>query len=254
MNTIRTSTACGALFLAVALGAAQPVASTAPDGRSCYWVFLNKGSGLSKVSAMAKDEVAKMQKEHVDNLGVLGRQGRGLAAGPLGDDGFIRGIVVLSLTNASEIKDCFQLDPFVQNDVLAVEAYRWLTDATRFQKSFEPFKLAKHTLVVVKKGANYEPPKEPLTSTGMLTLMSSLRSWAEKGDLAVSGPLLDAGDLVGILLFISEDGETIRAALDTEPVVKAGRLKFDTHLQFMGAGVLRKPASNSEGRVKRGPD
>jgi hypothetical protein len=32
-------------------------------------------------------------------------------------------IVVLSLTNAAEIKDCFQPDPFVQNDILAAEAY-----------------------------------------------------------------------------------------------------------------------------------
>ena len=202
---------------------------------------------------MAKEEVAKMQKEHVNNLGALGRQGRGLAAGPLGDDGFIRGIVVLSLTNVSEIKDCFQPDPFVQNDILAVEAYRWLTDTTRFQKPFEPFKLAKHTLAVVKKGTNYEAPKDPLTSATMLSLMPSLRSWAATGDLAVSGPLVDAGDLVRILLFIPENGETIRAALDADPAVKAGRLKVEVHPQFMGAGVLRmrgdaEPAAGNEPR------
>lgn len=248
---------CCALFAVVDLGAAQPVPSSPADGRSCYWVFLNNGPGRSKVSGPGKDEVAKMQQEHVGNLGTLGRQGRGLAAGPLGDDGFIRGIVVLSVTNAAEIKDCFKPDPFVQNEILAVEAHRWLTDTSRFQKAEEPFKLAKHTLVVVKKGTNYELPKEPLTATSMLALMPSLRSWAVTGDLAVSGPLLDAGDLVGILLFIPENGEAIRAALDTDPAVKAGRLKFDVHLQFMGAGVLRKPTAqmnNSEGRATRGPD
>jgi len=232
-----------ALCLVVALSSAQTVPSTAPDGRSCYWVFLNKGPGRSKVSSLGKDEVAKMQQDHVGNLGTLYRQGRGLAAGPLGDDGFIRGIVVLSITNAAEIKDCFKPDPFVQNDILAVEAYRWLTDTTRFQKAVEPFKLARHTLVVVKKGTSYEPPKEPLTATSMLALMPSLRSWAETGDLAVSGPLVDAGELVGILLFIPENGETIRAALNSDPAVKAGRLKFDVHPQFMGAGVFRKPTA-----------
>jgi uncharacterized protein YciI len=240
MNANGTSIACYVLFLAVAVSAAQAAISTTPDSRSCYWVFLNKGAGRSKVSTMPKDEVAKMQQEHVDNLGVLWRQGRGLAAGPLGDDGFIRGIVVLSVTNASEIKDCFQPDPFVQNEILAVEAYRWATDPTRFQKPIEPFKLAKHTLVVVKKGAGYEARVDPLTSATMLSLMPSLRSWADSGDLAVSGPLVDAGDLVGILLFIPENGETIRAALDADPAVKAGRLKVEVHPQFMGAGVLRK--------------
>lgn len=244
---------CCALFAAGITNATPSMPATSGNTRPCYWVFLNKGPGRSKVSAMAKEEVAKMQKEHVDNLGALGRQGRGLAAGPLGDDGFIRGIVVLSLTNVSEIKDCFQPDPFVQNDILAVEAYRWLTDATCFQKPFEPFKLAKHTLVVVKKGTNYQAPKDPLTSATMLSLMPSLRSWAATGDLAVSGPLVDAGDLVGILMFIPENGETIRAALDADPAVKAGRLKVEVHPQFMGAGVLRmrgdaEPAAGNEPR------
>jgi uncharacterized protein YciI len=253
MNTNRTAVAFCVLFAAVALSPAQPAPSTAPDGPSCYWVFLNKGPGRGKVSTMTKDAVNRMQKEHVDNLGALGRQGRGLAAGPLGDNGFIRGDVVLSLTNAAEVKDCFKPDPFVQNGILAVEAYRWLTDATCFHKPFEPFKLAKHTLVVVKKGANYEAPKDPLASGTMLSLMPSLRSWAAKGDLAVSGPLVDAGDLVGILLFIPEDTETVRTALEADAAVKAGRLKVEVHPQFMSAGVLRRrgdaePAPGSESR------
>ena len=41
-------------------------------------------------------------------------------------------------------------------------------------------------------------------------------------------------------MFIPESGETIRAALDADPAVKAGRLKVEVHPQFMGAGVLRK--------------
>ena len=247
MNAILSAITSFALFAVVAVNVAQAGPSTAPGGRSCYWVFLNKGPGRSKTAAMSKEEVAKMQKEHVDNLGTLWRQGRGLAAGPLGDDGFIRGIVVLSVTNAAEIKDCFKPDPFVQNDILAVEAYRWLTDMSRFQRPYEPFKLAKHTLVVVKKGPNYTPPKETLSANSMLTLMPSLRSSADKGDLAVSGPLVDAGELVGILLFIPGSGETIRGALDSDPAVKAGVLKFDVHPQFMGAGVLRRPGEFEPG-------
>ena len=249
MNTPRMTVTCCVLSAVAAIGDLQRAHSAPGDDRSCYWVFLNTGPGRSKTANMAKDEVARMQKEHVDNLGTLYHQGRALTAGPLGDNGFIRGIVVLSITNAAEIKECFKPDPFVQNEILAVEAYRWLTDTSHFQKAVEPFKLAKHTLVVVKKGSNYEPPKEPLTATSMLSFMPSLRSWAETGDLAVSGPLVDAGELVGILLFIPDSGETLRAALDSDPAVKAGRLKFDVHPQFMGEGVLRKQG-NAEGRAE----
>jgi len=66
---------------------------------------------------------------------------------------------------------------------------------------------------------------------------------AKSGELVVSGPLLDAGDLVGILLFVSADSTTIKAALEADPAVKNGRLAIELHPQFMGAGVLRKPES-----------
>jgi uncharacterized protein YciI len=211
--------------------------------RPCYWVFLNKGAGRGKLAGMPKEQVSKMQSDHVGNLGVLYQQGRSVAAGPLGDDGFIRGTVVLTVATPEAVKDCFKADPFVQQDVLAVEAYRWLADPSKFQKSEEPFRVAKHTLAIVKKAKNFEPPKGELTSQTLLALLPALGPMAKSGELVVSGPLLDAGDLVGILLFVSADSTKIKAALEADPAVKSGRLAIELHPQFMGAGVLRKPES-----------
>ena len=141
------------------------------------------------------------------------------------------------------MKDCFKADPFVQQDILTVEAYRWLADPSKFQKPEEPFRLGKHTLAIVKKGKNFEPPQGDFTSQTLLALLPALGPMAKSGELVVSGPLLDAGDLVGILLFVSADSTTIKAALEADPAVKNGRLAIELHPQFMGAGVLRKPES-----------
>lgn len=208
--------------------------------RVCYWVFLNKGSGRQKISGMTKEEVEKLQAEHVGNLGALYKQGRAFTAGPLGDNGFIRGTVVLNVSTAAEVKDCFKPDPFVQQDVLAVEAYRWLADTTQFGEPDEPVKLAKHTLVVVKKGPGFDGLKGTLDSGAMLRLLPSLQGLAEGDGVVISGPLVDAGELLGIALVSLEDAAKVESVLGKNPAVKEGRVKLELHPQFLATGVLKK--------------
>jgi len=208
--------------------------------RLCYWVFLNKGSARQKISGMTKEEVEKLQAEHVGNLGALYKRGRAFTAGPLGDNGFIRGTVVLNISTAAEVKDCFKPDPFVQQDILAVEAYRWLTDTTKFGKPDEPFKPAKHTLVVVKKGPAFDGLKGSPAPDSISRLLPSLGQLAEGDGVVISGPLVDAGELLGVALVSLEDGAKVEAALGKEPAVKEGRVKLELHPQFLAAGILRK--------------
>ena len=208
--------------------------------RVCYWVFLNKGSARQKISEMSKEEVAKLQADHIGNLGALYKQGRAFTAGPLGDNGFIRGTVVLNISGAAEVKECFKPDPFVQQDILSVEAYRWLTDTTKFGKPDEPVKLAKHTLVVVKKGPAFGGLKGSASPDFIARLLPSLAQLAEGDGVVISGPLVGAGELLGVALVSEEDGAKVEAALGKDPAVKEGRVKLELHPQLLAAGVLRK--------------
>jgi uncharacterized protein YciI len=225
--------AAGLFFVSVGAANAAP---SPPN--SCYFVFLNKGAGRSKLADMSKEDTAKMQAEHVGNLGELGKQGRGLAAGPLGDDGFIRGIVVLKVATPAEVKDCFRPDPFVQNDILAVEAYPWLVETTKFHKPDEPFKIVKHTLVVIKSGKDFHPAPGKPKPDALFKVLPSLRALSKSGELAAGGPLVGAKGMLGILLFVSPDSEKLQAELEQELAVKVGRVTLEFHPQFLGAGVL----------------
>ncbi len=247
MNPIVSLQRHGLLWLGIFLIPALLAAWGAEEGqrppaapRVCYWVFLNKGSGRQKISGMTKEEVAKLQAEHVGNLGALYKQGRAFTAGPLGDDGFIRGTVVLNISTAAEVKDCFKPDPFVQQDILAVEAYHWLTDTTKFGKPDEPFKPAKHTLELVKKGPSFDGLKGPLDTGAMLRLLPSLQELAERDGVVISGPLVDGGELLGIALVSSEDAAKVESVLGKDSAVKEGRVKLELHPQFLGAGVMRR--------------
>src|SRR5215475_9530428 len=89
------STLARGLALIFALSAqSEP---TAKGDQPITWVFLNTGAGREKTKSMTKDEVSKMQADHVGNFGNQFNRGTLIAAGPLGDNGFIRGTVILSV-------------------------------------------------------------------------------------------------------------------------------------------------------------
>ena len=122
------------------------------DPQTVQWVFLNTGSAREKVKGMAKEEVSKMQAAHVGNFGTLFDQGRLFTAGPLGDNGWIRGIVVLAATNEAKARECFGADPFVQNGVLDAEMHPWRADIMKFCSPRVPFQITQHTLCIVQEG------------------------------------------------------------------------------------------------------
>jgi hypothetical protein len=209
------------------------------------WVFLNTGAGRDKTKSMTREAVSKMQAEHVGNFGTQFNLGKLFAAGPLGDNGFIRGIVVLNVQTPEEIAECFKPDPFVQNDILGVETHPWLVDVMDFGSPKIPFKIARHTLCIVKKGKNWQAAKTEPTVDSMLRLFPILKAKIRSHELAITGPFLDAGDKVGILMFFSTNQTELKAELAKEPAVKEGRVELEFHPQFLGTGTFRKPLEDA---------
>jgi uncharacterized protein YciI len=230
--------------LVYALVAALPLASPAqlPENRdTLQWVFLNTGSARDKVKGMAKDEVAKMQAAHVGNFGTLFNEGRLFAAGPLGDNGWIRGIVVLAAMTEANAKQCFGADPFVQNGILDAEMHPWRVDIMKFGTPKIPFQITQHTLCIVKKGANWGGATLGQTENAMLELFPSLQEKARSGELAISGPFLDNSNKLGILLFYSTNRAELQAGLDKEAALGEGRVEVEFHPQYLGAGTFKNP-------------
>src|SRR5204862_1776497 len=101
-----------------------------------------------------KEEMTAMQAKHIGNFGAQFDRGKLLAAGPLGDGGSIRGIVILAVDTPEQIAECFKADPYVQREILQVEAHPWLVDVMKFGSAVVAFTMARHTLCVARKGPN----------------------------------------------------------------------------------------------------
>ncbi len=210
-----------------------------------YWVFLNTGPGRDKVRGMSKEDVAKMQAAHVGNFGAQFDKGKLFTAGPLGDNGFIRGMVVVNGSTEADVKKAFEPDPFIQSGILEAEAYPWMVDVMRFGTPKVPFEIAQYTLGVVKKGKSWSGNGLEARSDGLLRLLPGLRPLDRTGELAISGPLLDAKDNLGILLFTLSDQAKVRSLLDQMPAVKSGQIAVELHPQYIGVGVLKDPKTDT---------
>lgn len=209
--------------------------STAQKQPSLTWVFLNQGSNKAPLD---KEEARRLQAAHIGNLEHLGKQGKALTAGPLGDNGTIRGIVVLKVQNRDNIPGCFQDDPFVQKGYLAVEAYPWLTDAKLFHAPNTPFKMGHYTLGLVRQGSQGSLLRGRPNAETLHTLIPSLRELSRTYDLAVSGPVQCAKDLLGVLIFRVSDQSRIKAVLGRDASVQAGRVRVELHPLWLAEGVL----------------
>src|SRR4051812_21471137 len=119
------------------------------------FIFLNTGIS-PKEKGITDEEVGKMQAQHVGNFGTQFNLGKLMAAGPVGNGGKTRGIVVLAIHTAQEIADCFKPDPYVQSGILATETHPWLVDVMKFGTPKVPFQMGQNTLCIAKRGANWK--------------------------------------------------------------------------------------------------
>ncbi len=218
---------------------AAPVTNT-----PATWIFLNTGHDRSKMKGLSPEAVSRMQNEHVGNFGALFNQGRLFAAGPLGDNGPIRGIVVL---NGNEnIAECFKADPYIQNGALDINAHPWLVDIMKFGSPKVPFKIVRHTLAIVSKGQNWHPTRQPAGTDAMLRLFPELKARELSGDLALSGPFLDDGKRLGVMLFCSTNLNELKEALEKTAAVKQDLVEVELHPQYLGAGTVHNPNESEQ--------
>lgn len=216
-------------------------AQIAKSPATVQWVFLNSGSAREKIKGMPQEELSKMQAAHVGNFGTLFNEGRLFTAGPLGDNGHIRGIVVLAGTNQAKARECFKPDPYLQNAILDPEMHPWRVDIMKFCSPKVPFQITQHTLCIVKKGKNWGGTRLDPAENAMLELFPSLDAKARSGELAISGPFLDDSDKLGVLLFYSTNRTEIQADLAKEPALLDGRVEVELHPQFLGNGIFKNP-------------
>ena len=87
-----------------------------------YLVLLKKGPNRDGADSL---EVARVQQAHLDNINRLAAEGKLAIAGPMGDDGDLRGIFIMTVADLDEAERLVNTDPAIKVGRLTAEIHPW---------------------------------------------------------------------------------------------------------------------------------
>jgi uncharacterized protein YciI len=199
-----------------------------------HMALLKRGPNWS--SATTQDSQL-LQQQHVAYVQSLLESGKAIIAGPLNDDGDIRGIYVLRAKSADEAKSWALADPAVSSGRLIAEMHPWWS-ADVMKKATLPLKLTTAYLGFLNRGKKWTPEQTPATQQLQEAHLANINRLAALKKLVVAGPFGDDGNLRGIFVFRVATLEEARSLAETDPAVQAGRLEIDMHPWLVPEGIL----------------
>ena len=185
-------------------------------------------------------EVEKLQAAHLANIGRLADTGKLVAAGPMGEDGLLRGLFVFRTDTLEEAKALAATDPAVRTGRLAIQVLPWRA-AEGLGAGYDPKKpveMREHRLVFLRKrsGAPTDPAVVGRIEEEHRAYLDGLYA---SGKLAIAGPFTGEGEMRGVMVFAFDVlPEEAKALLQADPAVSGGLWNADTHTWWVAKGVL----------------
>ncbi len=189
------------------------------------------------------EETKKIQAGHMANIQRMAAAGKLIAAGPMGDDGELRGLFIFHNTTMAEAQTLAAADPAIKAGRLLLEVLQWQGPKGIGARYAERVKLnpkgrgtmTNFHLVLLGNGANKG-------TAGMDALQVAhlwyVRKQMDEGKMPLAGPFENGGDLREIFVIASDSMETAKAITEADPAVKAGRLKAEIHAWYSEKEVM----------------
>jgi uncharacterized protein YciI len=226
--------AAALLTLTLTAGGAQ-----APPGFDTYLLaLLYRGES----SAPADASAGEVQKAHLQNLNRMWAEGLLLASGPIGDDGDLRGVLVLKGERPA-IEARFADDPLIKSGRLRVVLTPWMGPEEigagyrrwRAENPDAADKMRTYQLVLMRPA----PTAAPLNPAEQFAHLKHMQAMVSAGQLMVAGPVTEPGDLAGIFVFDTDAFEADKLAA-SDPAVTSKKMLVERHPWMVAEQVLPK--------------
>ena len=214
----------------------QPQQNSVPQFKlvKFHMALLKKGPNWAPT---ATNESEQMHKAHVAHVLTLLSNGKAVVAGPLSDDGEIRGIYIFRTESADEATKWANSDPAVASGNLIAEIHPWMAEDV-FKKATTPVKLTTVYLAFLLRGEKWTPEQTTATEELQQAHLANIVRLNKMNKLIVAGPFGDEGPLRGIFVFKVSSIEEARLLTETDPAIKAGRLALELHPWQVPDGIL----------------
>ena len=226
-------------FLLLACSLALPVlAQTQP--RALYYVVFLRPAPDRK--ALPKEQMEKIQADHMANIHAMADRGVLLAAGPFGDTPpTISGVFIFKTSSLEEARRIASADPTVVEHRNLVDVFAWRGPAglgdeyVRLHKADPktPEDMGIQPFMLLRRGPSFDRRADVQTAHG--EYLQKLRS---EGKIAASGPVEGDPDIVGVVVYNRIPDADARKLADEDPFVKAGVARIEQHRWYCAAHVL----------------
>lgn len=192
-----------------------------------------------------KEESDKVQAGHMANIQKMAKDGKLFAAGPMADDGDLRGIFIFKAASLAEAKALAAEDPAIKAGRLKLDLFTWmgpeaigvkLMDEYRKNPNI-PMTMTKYHFVLLNSGTNAATGSPSDGQKLMLDHLWNIRRMMDEGKMAAAGPLADGGAIAGIFVFATDSMDQAKAWANTDPMVKVGRLTPEIHPWYVAKEV-----------------
>jgi len=199
-----------------------------------------------------------IQAGHMANIGLRFREGSLQGAGPMMDGGDLRGIFVFVADSAASsgaadaaesarmvarVEPLVATDPAVASRRLRVDFHPWMTfagisdDYRRRNAAGERDSMVQKVFVILRRGTRTALKPDAEAKLQRAHLENNLRL-VKEGKVVLVGPLLDDVDERGIFVMETADTAEARRWCNTDPEVRAGRLRAEIHPWLVARGVV----------------
>jgi uncharacterized protein len=189
-----------------------------------------------KWTAEKTPEIQKIQEGHMANIARMAQMGKLFAAGPILDNGDLRGIFIFRAASSEEARALAADDPAVKAERLKLEVLPWFGSKGIGVRAMEEYRknpqmnwtMKRHHLALLKRGPQIEQPATEAEKIQLAHLWH-IRRMMDEGKMLAAGPFMNNGELRGILVLNTESIEEAKAWAEADPAVKAGRLIVELH-------------------------
>jgi uncharacterized protein len=103
------------------------------------------------------------------------------------------------------------------------------------------FEMTTYYVGFLYRGAKWTPEQTPETTKLQEAHMANILKMGSEGKLVIAGPFMDDGDLRGLYVFRAVSMEEARALVESDPLVQAGRLRFELHPWYAAKNITVTP-------------
>jgi uncharacterized protein YciI len=230
-------------MLLFAMAEAQTKNRPDPSQMSTYVVgMLYRGPNWT---AEKTPETESLQAGHMANINRMAEMGKLMAAGPMGDTGQLRGIFIFRADSIAEVKPLAEADPAIQAGRLKIDYRTWWGQkgigekfAAEYQKNPDmKVEMAQHQLVILLRGPKAASLSEKELEKLQEKHLEHIFKMLDAKKAAVAGPFMEDTDLRGIIVYQLASIDEAKKLAESDPAVKAGRLKLEIHPWWVAKGV-----------------